>query len=190
MNFLKQLLFLLVLVSPIICGSLAIADEPPIMSMISDDRKQDIGSIVKVIGKAVESELAFINVDANADKEKKGFICNAVNIVDIDLAKVEQFLQQKLPVIVARVSNAVKHDLTKNQQTIVIDLLHNLESLSSFTKDDFVKMTKVDWEHLKHMQDEYIPEELKERLVRPTNRGEFEELILISKEIAIVLKNS
>ena len=181
MNFSKQLLFLLVLVGPITCLPVTTPDMP---FPISDDRKQDIISIVKVIGKTVESELTSINFDDNADKENR-----AVSI-DIDLAKAEQFLQQKLPVITAKVSNAVKHNLTENQQTIVIDLLHNLKSLSSFTKDDFVKMTKVG-EHMENFN-KYIPEELNEKLGELTKKmddrtrvcslEEFEEFILIMKE--------
>jgi len=137
MNFLKQALFLLVLVAPITCMPVTISN---IHFPVSDDRKQDIFSIVKVIGKAVESELASINFGDNIDKEN--------GEVNIDLAKAEQFLQQKLPVIVTKVSNVVKHGLTKNQQTIVIDLLHNLQSLSSFTKDELVKMAKIDGEDM------------------------------------------
>ncbi len=150
MNFLKQLLFFLVLVCPITCMP---ATMPGMPFPISDDRKQDIFSILKVIGKAVESELAFINVDVNQDE---------IGLINIDQVQAEQFFQQKLPVIVTKVSNAVKHTLTKNQQTIVINLLHNLQSLSSFTKDDFVKMTKVDWEHMED-DNKYIPEELNEK---------------------------
>ncbi len=176
MNFLKQLLFLLVLVAPITCMSRAIPNEPIFMSMMSDDHKQDISSIVKVIGKALESELTFINVDDDKD--------DAFN-QDVDyLIQAGQFLQQKLPVIVTKVSNAVKHDLTKNQQAIVIDLLHNLQTLSAFIRDNFMVMAEgySVYEENKALE-KHAPELVKKIEDSRSKDLTQEEYILLTKEL-------
>ncbi len=133
MKFLKQLLFPLILVSSVPCVTLGIGSFNEKSNVSSN--KQNIRSIMKVIGRAIESELAF--VDANCQMAYK-----ESELVNIDLDQAEQFYQQRLPILVAKVSNAIKFELTKKQQTIVINLLHNLNILSTFTFDDLMKIAE------------------------------------------------
>ncbi len=165
MIFLKQLRFFLVLSGLFTC----------ISTHTLDNHSQDVISILKVIGKAVESELAFIDIDDDQD--------------DVDLIQVGQSLQQKLPIIVTKVSNAVKHDLTKNQQAIVIDLLHNLQTLSAFTINDLMEMEERCSTYAKREADnkafeKYVPKKLKEKFDDCRSRnGVQEEYILLTKEL-------
>ncbi len=168
MYFFKQLIFFLVLSGSFTCISIHTLD----------NHNQDIISILKVIGKAIESELSLVNIDDGQD--------------DADWIQVGQFLQQELPIIVAKVSNAVKHDLTKNQQAIVIDLLHNCQNLSVITIDDLMVIAKAiddlekeySRECLLKAAEKYIPEKILVNIFYPGGEAPTrEEQILMTKEL-------
>jgi len=89
-----------------------------------------------------------------------------------------------LPTIVSKVSNAVKHDLTKNQQAIVINLLHDFQNLSTATTtDDLMMMAGAysTYERRERMQkalEKYAP-----GLCERMTNSQQEELILVIKEL-------
>ena len=188
MNFLKQLLFLLVLVSPVTCVPTDMPNECPLT--ISDDLKQGFSSIGKIIGKALEGEFDLDLVPRNG------------TLLDIDVNSVEvkQFFQQKLPVIADKFSNAV-NALPKDEQSVVIMVLRDLQSFFSVARDVVKIVPEIFSEDILRAQ-ECLPEEVLEELCKKmheiteefnkksyeilgklVNAKNLEEFILIKKEL-------
>jgi len=126
MKFFKKSLFLFVLAWSTTCTPMT----------VSDDHKQNIISILKIIGNAIKDELSFINNTSLTNDDDNEWVFND----QVNWIEVGKIIQQKLPVITRKVSNAVKYDLTPDQRVIVIDFLRSIKPVFSFTPADIFKM--------------------------------------------------
>lgn len=116
---------------------------------------QNIANILKIVGKAIQTELGSINKQASKE--------------DIDLAQVGKLIEQELPAIKTKIARVVMHDLTKEQRDLVIDLLKNCKALSATTVDDLMLMAQASStyerrEAMNKATQQYCPRDLAMRL--------------------------
>ena len=90
--------------------------------------KKDVVTIVRVLNKALEAEFAYINEQVYSDT---------------DLVEIDQIIKQRLEIIKSAFAHAVKHDLTSDQRTFVINLLQSLKAISATTTNDLMLMAEV-----------------------------------------------
>jgi len=128
-----------------------------------EKHSQNIKTILKEVGNAVAVELG--SISKQIPNKDNG---------DIDLDQVERLIKQELPVIKTKIAHVVTHDLTKEQGSLVINLLENCKVLSETTVNDLMLMAQASStyerrEASKRAVEKYCPKKLKTQLDQNTS---------------------
>lgn len=108
----------------------------------SNIQKKEVKRLVEVLNHALSDEFAHINSQISSDAA---------------FDEVKQIIKQNLESIKVPFAfvNAVKHELTFEQRTFVIDILQNLKALSATTTHDLMLMAEVRSEALNKALEKY-----------------------------------
>lgn len=134
---------------------------------------ENLTHIVRVFDTALKPELTRIIASENAQDQ------------EVDFAHLAQAIQQKTSTIKSTFAQVFKHQLTPEQQTLVVDLLQGLKDLSVTTTQDLILMAEGCCTYELRAADnkameQYCPTELKEAL--SSVKGNLEENIIRNRK--------